>query len=248
MMPPRTATARPVSRNASHAANRLPAHGKQAAGPLVLQAYSALRARILDNTYPPGHQALESALADELGISRTPLREALIRLQQEGLVEVVPRHGMRVLPVSARDMEEIYQILAALESSAAEMLAARKPSTKELAPLVNATRDMGEALKRDDLRAWAEADERFHLSLIDLAGNRLLAQAVAAYWDRAHRARMFTLKLRPKPVHSTAEHARIVESIAQGNPQTTGELYRAHRQRASKELLGILHHFGLLQL
>jgi DNA-binding GntR family transcriptional regulator len=67
-------------------------------GSLVDTAYEALRRRILDNTYPPGHQALEQALAAELGISRTPLREALIRLQKEGLVEVIPRHGMRVLP------------------------------------------------------------------------------------------------------------------------------------------------------
>jgi DNA-binding GntR family transcriptional regulator len=234
--------------SARPASARTTPHAKQAAGPLVLQAYSALRERILDNTYPPGHQALESALADELGISRTPLREALIRLQQEGLVEVIPRHGMRVLPLSARDMEEIYEILAALESAAAESLAARKPSAKELAPLQSATRDMGAALKKNDLKAWAVADERFHLSLIELAGNRLLAQGVAAYWDRAHRARMFTLRLRPKPVHSTEEHTRIVESIAKGDQKATGELYRAHRQRASKELLGILKHYGLVHL
>ena len=215
---------------------------------LVEQAYTEIRARILDNTYSPGFQVLESALVEELGVSRTPLREALIRLQQEGLVEVVPRHGMRVLPLSARDMEEIYQILSALESSAAEILAARKPSAKELAPLKAATQDMVTALKKDDLKAWAAADERFHSSLVGLAGNRLLAQAVSAYWDRAHRARMFTLKLRPKPVNSTKEHAQIVDYILQGDVKRTGEAYRAHRQRASRELTAILNHYGLNQI
>jgi DNA-binding GntR family transcriptional regulator len=215
---------------------------------LAEQAYGAIRAKILDNTYAPGHQALESSLAEELGVSRTPLREALIRLQHEGLVEVVPRHGMRVLPMSSRDMAEIYQILTALESSAAETLAARKPSAKELEPLKAATRDMSEALKRDDLPGWAAADERFHSNLIELAGNRMLAQAVAAYWDRAHRARMFTLKLRPKPIRSTREHAQIVDCIQRGDSAAAGERYRAHRQRASLELTAILDRFGLRQV
>ena len=92
------------------------------------EAYAALRRRILDNVYPPGHQVLESELADELGISRTPMRETMMRLAAEGLVEVVPRHGMRVLPVSPGDMAEIYVVLTALESTAAELLASRRPS------------------------------------------------------------------------------------------------------------------------
>jgi DNA-binding GntR family transcriptional regulator len=215
---------------------------------LVDQAYLAIRTKIFDNTYAPGFSALESSLAEELGVSRTPLREALIRLKQEGLVEVIPRHGMRVLPMSARDMAEIYQILSALESSAAEMLAARKPSAKELEPLKAATKQMTDALKKDDLKAWALADERFHLHLIELAGNRLLAQAVSAYWDRAHRARMFTLKLRPKPVNSTKEHAQIVDCIARGDSKAAGDLFRAHRQRASSELTTILNHYGFQQV
>jgi DNA-binding GntR family transcriptional regulator len=221
---------------------------RKSAGSLVQQAYGLLRQRIFDNTYPPGHQALESALAQELGISRTPLREALVRLQQEGLIEVVPRHGMRVLPLSARDMAEIYQILTALESVAAETLAAKSPSAAELEPLETATRDMSRALEADDLRAWAAADERFHLLLLELAGNRLLAQTVATYWDRAHRARMFTLRLRPKPTHSTKEHADIVACIARGDVAAAGALYRAHRSRASKELIQILDHYGFNQI
>jgi DNA-binding GntR family transcriptional regulator len=215
---------------------------------LVVKAYNGIRAKILDNSYAPGQQVLESSLAEEFGVSRTPLREALIRLQQEGLVEVVPRHGMRVLPMSARDMQEIYEILAALESSAAEMLAARKPSAKELAPLKAATKAMSDALKNDDLKVWAQADEHFHMSLIELAGNKMLSQAVATYWDRAHRARMFTLKLRPKPVNSTKEHAQIVECIQRGDRKAAGDMYRAHRQRASSELIAILAKYGLQQL
>lgn len=217
-------------------------------GSLVDAAYQALRQRILDNAYPPGHQALEQALAEALGISRTPLREALIRLQKEGLVEVIPRHGMRVLPVSPEDMRQIYEILAALESMAAELAARRKPSAAELAPLEQASRDMARALKADDLEAWAEADERFHRHLLALSGNRLLAETVLNFWDRAHRVRRFTLRLRPKPVHSTKEHTALLERIRAGDATGANDVNRAHRERASKELLGILERYRFQQL
>lgn len=218
------------------------------AGSRAEDAYEQVRRRILDNVYPPGHQALESELADELGISRTPMREAMLRLAAEGLVEVVPRHGMRVLPVSSTDMAEIYTVLAALESAAAELLARRRPSDTELKPLVDATRDMSRALKADDLDAWAAADERFHDGLVDLCGNRTLKDAVARLNDRAHRARMFTLRLRPKPVNSTREHTALLESIRAGDAQGAVQVNRQHRERASSELLTIFEHYRLLQM
>lgn len=217
-------------------------------GSRVEEAYAAIRRRILDNVYPPGHQALESDLADELSISRTPVREALIRLANEGLVEVIPRHGMRVLPVSPADMREIYVVLTALESAAAELLAHRRPDETELAPLLDATRDMTRALQADDLDAWAAADERFHQGLVELAGNRTLIDAVARLGDRVHRARMFTLRLRPKPVNSTEEHMAMLSRIRAGDAAGAVEVNRAHRQRASRELLAIFERFRLQQM
>ena len=194
-------------------------------------AYRVIRRRILDNEWAPGHQVLEQALALELGMSRTPVREACLRLANEGLVEVVPRHGMRVLPVSPSDMREIYQILTSLKSMAAE-----------LAPLEKASRDMAKALKRDDLDAWAEADERFHRHLMQMCGNARLAAIVFNYWDRSHRARMVTLRLRPRPVNSTREHLALVDAIRRGDAVSARELHRAHRERGSRELTGILQH------
>ncbi len=205
-------------------------------------------ARILDNDWPPGHRALEHEVAAELGMSRTPVREALMRLQNEGLVEVIPRHGMRVLPVSSNDMQEIYQILTALECMAAELLAARRPTAKELQPLADATRDMARALKTDDLEAWAAADARFHQGLIELTGNRMLKDAVQRLGDRVHRARMFTLRLRPKPVNSTREHTRLLEHILAGDMLGAVRTNREHRERASRELLAIFEHYRLHQM
>jgi len=215
---------------------------------LVDGAYRAMRAKILDNVWAPGHRALEQELALELGMSRTPVREALIRLQEEGLVEVVPRHGMSVLPVSADDMRDIYEMLTALESTAAELAVRRRPGEAQLKPLLDASRDMGRALKEDDLDAWAAADESFHRHLVALSGNRLLIDAVQNCWDRAHRARMVTLRMRPKPTHSTREHMEVVENIRSGDARAAFEAHRAHRERGSRELLAILEHYRLKNL
>ncbi len=215
---------------------------------LVDAAYQQIRQRILDNLWPPGHRALEQEVALALGMSRTPVREALMRLRNEGLVEVIPRHGMRVLPVSPTDMREIYEILTALECMAGELLARRGPSDDELKPLVAATKAMDKALKADDLDAWAAADERFHAHFIELAGNRQLQATVLNYWDRAHRARMFTLRLRPKPVNSTREHMSMVAQLRAGDVEGIVQGIRAHRARATGELIAIFERYRLQHL
>ena len=215
---------------------------------MVDAAYQQVRKRILDNVWPPGHRALETEVALALGMSRTPVREALLRLQSDGLVEIIPRHGMRVLPVSPADMREIYEILTALECMAVELIALRKPSDDELAPLIEATHAMEQALAGDELEQWAQADERFHAHLLDLAGNRQLQATVLNYWDRAHRARMFSLRLRPKPVNSTQEHMEMVQRLRDGDAEGVVAVTRAHRQRANRELLGIFERFKLAQM
>lgn len=187
-------------------------------------------------------------MALALGMSRTPVREAIARLRNEGLVEVIPRHGMRVLPVSPNDMREIYQILTALECMAAELLARRKPDAAEMQPLIDATKAMDKALRADDLDAWAAADERFHAHLIDIAGNRQLQATVLNYWDRAHRARLFTLRLRPKPVNSTKDHMQMVERLLAGDAEGAATITRLHRERASRELIAIFERYKFAHL
>src|SRR5512141_2782708 len=118
-------------RNAARIGRTRPV-GAPVAKSLVDVAYATIRQRILDNVWPPGHQAFEQELAADLGMSRTPVREALIRLAKEGLVAVNPRRGMRVLPVSVADMRDIYAVLTALESLAAELVVQRQRSAAEL--------------------------------------------------------------------------------------------------------------------
>jgi DNA-binding GntR family transcriptional regulator len=207
----------------------------------VSKAYATIKRNILDNRYPPGYQALERQLADELQMSRTPIREALIRLQEEGLVEVLPRHGMRVIPLSPEDMQDIYEVLSGLEVTAIELLAHRRPDNQQLAEMEIILEDMDKALERNDLDAWAHADASFHQALIALCGNNKLTGLVATLTDRVHRARLFTLRLRPKPIESNQEHRQVLAALREGDFAAAARRHRRHRRQAANmitELIG----------
>lgn len=214
----------------------------------VVDAYDRLKEEILQNRMPPGYQAPEPEIAQRLGMSRTPVREALIKLEAIGLVELVPRRGARVLPVSLEDMREIYEILTVLEPEAAAQVASSNPSPAAVEGLREATREMETALERGDLEAWAAADDLFHRRLLDMNSNRRLSSFVNTLFDQAHRVRMITLRLRRPPVDSTREHREILNHIREGDADATRETFRRHRQRAAHELLGILSNFKLPQL
>jgi DNA-binding GntR family transcriptional regulator len=205
-----------------------------------LRVYNEMQNRILYKTWDTGYQAMEQELADELGVSRTPVREALIRLQRDGLVKVVPRHGMRVLPISFSDIQEIYQILTSLEALAVELAAARQLSPKELDILERSTRKMNEAHEKSDIRAWAQADEDFHCNLVDLSGNRNLVEVVDNFWSRAKRARLTMLSLRKSTAESTQEHARLVEAIRKGEPAEARAILENHRRRGITNLTKLM--------
>lgn len=214
----------------------------------VDDAYEQLKDEIRSNRMPPGFQAPEPEIALRLGMSRTPVREALIRLEAEGLVELIPRRGARVLPIRPDDMKEIYEILTALEPDAAASLAERRPGDDELAPLEAATADMEAALEEGDLDRWAEADDRFHRRLLELHGNKRLMAYVASLYDQAHRARIITLRMRDAPTRSTQDHREILEHLRRGDGTATRRAFREHRQRAARELLSILEKYKLGQL
>jgi len=215
---------------------------------LTEHAYTEIRRRILENEMPAGTQVLEQELAEMLEMSRTPVREAMVRLAEDGMVEVRPRHGMRVLPISADDMREIYDVLTALESMAAERVAARGVSPEQLLALRQAVVDMDAALAADDLRTWADADERFHLLLVEYCDNERLRALVSGYWDQSHRVRLVTLGLRPKPVDSNKDHAAVVDAIARGDAVAARRLHRQHRVRSGETLVNLLKTHGLTQL
>lgn len=216
--------------------------------PLTERAYRAIKRRILDNELTPGAFVLEQELADLLAMSRTPVREAMVRLSHEGFVEIRPRHGMRVLPVSAKDMVDIYAVLTALESEVAAEVAERGLGAAELRSLRASVSEMVAALERDDRLAWAEADERFHRTLVGASHNGRLKAVILQFWDQVRRARMITLRLRPKPVRSTEDHIALVEAIEARDPDRAARIHREHRVTAARMLVELLNTHGLKNL
>lgn len=217
---------------------------------LVDEAYQALKTAIRDNVFPPGHQAAEPEIARQLGMSRTPVHEAIIRLQEEGLVQVLPRRGILICPISVADMREIYDVLIAVEGMAAALLAGQPQelAAAAVAALEQETAQMEQALLDGKLLEWAAADERFHQLLTDRCGNRRLARMAATVRDQSHRARLFTLHLRPLPTASAAEHRRITDAVRAGNAAEAETAARAHRVRARDALLPLLAEYGVRNL
>ena len=107
---------------------------------------------------------------------------------------------------------------------------------------------MQSALDADDLLAWAKADERFHQRLVERSGNGRLARMFHTIMDQSHRARMLTLRLRPKPVGSVREHQAIVDAILRGDPGAAREAAKRHRAAARDQILPLLGQFGMRHL
>ena len=217
---------------------------------LVDEAYRALKEAIRENVFPPGYQGSEQEIATRLGMSRTPVHEAIIRLQEEGLVRVMTRRGVLVCPVSPEDMREIYEVTIALETMAAELLAGQEDGRRRagLALLAQANEAMRQALARDDLAAWAAADDLFHRTLIERCGNGRIARLAGTIMDQAHRARMLTLRLRTRPDGAVAQHQAIIDAIAAGDAAAARRAAREHRVLARDELLPLLAHLGIRHL
>jgi len=207
-----------------------------------------LREMVISNKLLPGSMHLESELAELLALSRTPVREAAIILEGQGLVEVIPRRGIKIVPLSVADMEEIYSILTELESLAAYDVARKGPEADDIAELRSHTDDMDAALKDDDRAAWAEADHAFHSKLVAMTGNRRLISIVATYSDQVHRARLLTLHMRPKPYKSNADHRALVDAIAAGEADRAREIHRDHRVAAKNLMIGLIATHGLSAL
>lgn len=204
------------------------------------RAFRDVRARILSGELPPGALLLESELGAQLGLSRTPAREAMVRLAEEGLVELRPRHGMRVLPISATDMRDIYEVLTELEAAAARRCAGNGLPATTLTALEASVSAMDEALGAGDLDGWAAADDRFHALLLQACGNPRLATAASGFLDKTRRARAATLHLRPRPIASNDDHRALVAAIRARNPAAAEAIHRAHRQKAGAMLADLL--------
>ncbi|NNE86608.1 MAG: GntR family transcriptional regulator [Silicimonas sp.] len=209
------------------------------------RALKELRSLIFSGELPAGSDHLESELAERLGMSRTPVREAALMLDGQGLLELRPRKGVRILPVSAGDMREIYDILTQLESLAAERAAQYGYSEDDLSVMATAIKKMTESIEKKDLKAWAEADDDFHRELVRLGGNSRIVAIFELMNDQVRRARTTTLFARPLPTKSNEDHLAVYQAILNGDADVARDRHNQHRLHAKRMLVDLLEKLGL---
>lgn len=217
---------------------------------LVDDAYAAMKEAIRESTFPPGYQASAQEIALRLGMSRTPVHEASLKLQEEGLVRIVPKRGIVICALAPDDIREIYDVIIAIEGRAAELVAALPEAERRaiVADLVGCTDAMEAALAEGDLTGWGRADAAFHRGLIEGARNGRIARIVQTINDQMHRARMLTLRLRGELPESIVEHRRIIAAIRAGDASAAHLAARGHRSRTQRELIPLLERWGLKHL
>ena len=201
-------------------------------------AYATLKRAVLDATLAPGSTASEPELAARLGMSRTPVHEAVLRLQAEGFLRVLPKRGVLVVPVTRGDIEDVYEVLIALEGAAAARLALHRPP-QGLGEWRALTAEMEQAQAEGRRGAWAEADDAFHRRLLEACGNPRLAAGAANALDLAGRARVLTMGGRAL-ARSAADHWAIIAALDAGDGEAARHALAEHRGRAAREMLALL--------
>lgn len=184
-----------------------------------------LRQRIFRRELEPGSWIDEVKLAQEYGISRTPLREALKVLAAEGLVTMKVRRGAYVTEVSERDLAEVYHLLALLESDAAAVVA-RKGTEAQLQQLQALHRELEAAV--DDRDRFFAINERFHMLLLELAGNRWRNQMVADLRKVMKLNRHNSLLKSGRIEESLAEHAQVMDALLARDGNAAAQRMQAH--------------------
>lgn len=193
------------------------------------QVANALRAAMISGQLQPGVVYSAPALAGTFGVSATPVREAMLDLAKEGLVEAVRNKGFRVTELSDRDLDELTELRMLIEvpttASLAGLLA--KPDLAELRELAAEIETTAAA---GDLIAYLEADREFHLTLLAHSGNRHLVDLVASLRSRARLYGLDQLADTGRLVHSAREHVTLVELLERGDAEAAESLVRQHIQ------------------
>ncbi len=203
---------------------------------LPQRAYHIVRLAIRDLILPPGKMILEREMAEALQMSRTPVREALVRLETEGMVRLIPRRGFIVEPIEREDLKQIYEIVETLDGLAAS-LATAKVGELEIGLLESLIEQQEEALEQKNLKKWAVLDDQFHHLIIDYAKNKRLRAVIDSHSDQLYRARLFTINHRPLPFPSIVEHKAIISCMKAKDSHAASVLMQSHRNRARNEIL-----------
>ena len=202
--------------------------------------YAELRQAILRGTLRAGERLREEGLARRLGVSRTPVREAMGRLEAEGLAAALPRRGLAVAEVSPEHVMEIYLVREVLEG-AASRLAARHVTHLEAARLETLLEGMHDAAARDDTPAMEALNRRFHSLIYRAANNRLIERILGGLWDDLGRFGVTTFAFPGRKKEALAEHRAITDAIVGGREDEAERLARAHLVAGREVRLRLLH-------
>ena len=191
------------------------------------RVYEHLRTEILEGRLEPGAELTEVALAEQLGVSRGPLREAIGRLAAEGLVTVSPRRGAVVRSLSKEEFLELYQVREALERMAVK-LAVSRLTAEQFEALAALTEEMATHAAGNDVEAFFEANLSFHTRLLDAAGNEKLQELYRQLLDQLGRYRRRSLTLRGNLQRSVSEHKAILRAARRGDAERAAQLMAEH--------------------
>lgn len=204
--------------------------------PLREVVCESLREAIRNGVLKPGERIMEIQLAEELGVSRTPVREAIRKLELEGYVVMMPRRGTYVANMSIRDINEIFEIRTALESLS-NGLAAEHITDEELEHLQRLLVIIGGYIKDGNIEKIVETDIEFHDLMYHAARNQRLVGIISNLRDQLTRFRTLSMSYPGRLEATLDEHKAIVEAIANGDRKAASKAAEQHMENSEKTLL-----------
>jgi len=200
------------------------------------KVYRILKAEIIEGSLKPGTKLLENNIAKQLGISRTPIREALRELAAEGFVKMNPNQGVVVSNASVEDVQEVLQIRGVLEGLAAR-LATKMINEEEIKELEKYQKRMEYYTNKDDVLAFSEMDTEFHELILNICGNNRLIQIRKNLSDQAHRYQIRSLSVPGRLKYSLKEHQGVVEALKRKDAEQADRLSQKHIENVLANIL-----------
>lgn len=199
--------------------------------------YESIRNDILSGKYEQNTELKEAAIGKELGVSRTPVREALHQLELEGLVTIIPNRGAHVNRITAKDVQDIYVLRSMLEGLCARW--ATEQITQEQIEELEETLYLTEYhTKKDNYEKLHELDSLFHEQLYAASHSRILQHILSDFHDYVKKVRKTTISSHTRSIKSTEEHRAILEAILAKDPDQAEELAKQHVKRTVESIRG----------
>lgn len=195
--------------------------------PLRDVVFKTLRQAIITGEFKPGERLTEISLANRLGVSRTPVREAIRKLELEGLVVMVPRKGAQVARITEKDLKEVIEVRSALEEFAA-CLACERIKAGDQQEMERIHHSFVRAVEEGDIMKMVAHDEQFHDTIFKAAGNDRLVSIIAGLREQFYRYRLEYIRDIKNPSVLTEEHEQLMNAIFRHDKDTAGRIMRRH--------------------